>query len=150
MKISKSVNPILSINVLKRNSRLNINVHYFLGHLSHPYHNAIRLRPLWSYASVYNFFIFYFLKTTTQIAAIILVWLICRIKRNYIMKFTILSPYGLTRDTNMKKGQTFKNPLHYPHTLGKKIHSWVWWRWCHQTSISWSLGGGSGTWVGLI
>lgn len=97
-----------------------------------------------------QFFIFYFLKTTTQIAAIILVWLICRIKRNYIMKFTILSPYGLTRDTNMKKGQTFKNPLHYPHTLGKKIHSWVWWHWCHQTSISWSLGGGSGTWVGLI
>lgn len=41
------------------------------------------------------------------------------------MKFTILSPYGLTRDTNMKKGQTFKNPLHYPHTLGKKyIHGY--------------------------
>lgn len=111
----------------------------------------------------FTIFYFLFLENYDANCCHYFVWLICRIKRNYIMKFTILSPYGLTRDTNMKKGQTFKNPLHYikkgktfknplhyPHTLGKKIHSWVWWHWCHQTSISWSLGGGSGTWVGLI
>lgn len=68
----------------------------------------------------FTIFYFLFLENYDANCCHYFVWLICRIKRNYIMKFTILSPYGLTRDTNIKKGPNFQKSSSLPPHVRKK------------------------------